>query len=217
MEEPEGRGFGTLSFDTSTDPEAWGLAYFDVYLCNKVLSSLRWKRWFLGLIGPRCTTAGSLTEAFEYIFGVSAVIAYAKPEFELEAMLKVTLDHLSGNVHNRAASVEGRAISFSGLYSDLLPTVCMEANLASSIVETAMESESGRDLLRGTKVPTGAALRVALQIAREGFIFGQMYADEARSLISSSRSFGFNLQTEVTSPEQHVDALVREWETQISA
>ncbi len=217
MEEPEGRGFGTLSFDTSTDPEAWGVAYFDVYLCNNVLSSLRWKRWFLGLIGPRCTTAGLLIEAFEYIFGVSAVIGYAKPDFDLQALLRETLDYMSSNVRDRVEGMRTTAMSFSGLYSDLLPTVCTEANLASSIVETAMESESGRDLLRGTKVPTGAALRVALQIAREGFIFGQMYADEARSLISSSRSLGFNLQTEVTSPEQHVDALVREWETQISA
>lgn len=217
MEKPEGRGFGTLSFDTSEDPEAWGLAYFDVFLGNRVLSSLSWKRWFVGLAGPRCVKAASLLDALEYVFGVSAVIGFAKPEFELASIYPESIQGISDEVRNRVEGIQKADMSFPNLYSDLLAIVCVEANLAASTVATAMESESGRELLRGTKVPKGAALRMALQIARQGFVFGQTYSDEARSLVTSTEAFGASVQIEAASAEQHVESLVTAWETQGAA
>ena len=167
---------------TSDQAKVLSIAYIDLHLATEVLDRLRWKRWFLGLIGPPCAPADELMVAFAYVFLLASSIARQRPNPQPAETMAATAPPLRRRVQEAGIAAD----DFRAIFPDLLVNTCLAANVFPSTIEGASQSESGQEALLGTKVPRNAALRLATEKANEGFVFGTLFPDLARRMIEQS-------------------------------
>lgn len=187
--------------------------YFDIFLSESILARLHWKRWFVGLVGPVCSTAGGVYASLGQLFLLASALARTRPNFAGRSdFLAVVGDAMCERVESAAA------LDFWSLYPELGRQILIAANLPSRTVDRAMESESGQILLAGTKVPQSTAFQFATAKVVEGLALGstspELVTQVANQSLADSELLGQSGVIVSTVPDLDAEelAFLSQWE-----
>lgn len=166
--------------DSAASNRLMAFTFFRSLFSLRVLSCLAWRRWFLGILGPRCTTAEDMLGALTYLFHLSAAAAQEPGLVEGALGSDWAAFDTTFEIRQRVRGAQRAGTDFDSLFPDAIQMVCAEANLGASFVREGLMSDAGRRTLLGTKVPEGAAFRLTAQVVEQGLEFGELYPDLAR-------------------------------------